>query len=182
MNPFSREIMPVVMVALLFGGVAVSSAYSREKKHAGSDVREMVKVLDNIVNSPDSFPGLNGHARIDSLPAEDVATRYSGLTDKDFEMVAQELGVEIPAIKAVVVIEAGSQMKGFWAPGVPIINFDNATFSRFRRKQSGKGTRRKPKCRKICRGMPFGNGGSFRTLGKSTAGRLIWPRSGECSR
>lgn len=145
MNPFSREIMPVVIVALLFGGVAVSSAYSREKKHAGSDVREMVKVLDNIVNSPDSFPGLNGHARIDSLPAEDVATRYSGLTDKDFEMVAQELGVEIPAIKAVVVIEAGSQMKGFWAPGVPIINFDNATFSRFRRKQSGKGDKEKAK-------------------------------------
>ena len=76
--------------------------------------------------------------RVDSVPAADAETRYSGLTDEDFRIVAEELGVEIAAIKTVVQIEAGSQMKGFWAPGVPVINFDRAMFNRFRAKATDK--------------------------------------------
>lgn len=69
--------------------------------------------------------------RKDSVPREDQNTRYSKLTEKDFEMVAKELNVEVAAIKAVVSVEAGSEMKGFWAPGIPVINFDRSMFNRF---------------------------------------------------
>ncbi len=74
----------------------------------------------------------NSKVRIDSIPEADESTRYSKLTDEDFRIVAEELGVEIAAIKAVVSIEAGVNMKGFWAPGIPVINFDRAMFNRYR--------------------------------------------------
>ena len=63
-------------------------------------------------------------ARIDS------ASRYTSLTDNDFRRVAEELDVEIAAIKAVVRIEAGANMEGFWAPGVPVINFDRSMYNK----------------------------------------------------
>lgn len=46
------------------------------------------------------------------------------LTDDDYREVAEELGVEIAAIKAIVDIETGRKHEGFYAPGKPIINFD----------------------------------------------------------
>lgn len=71
--------------------------------------------------------------RFDSLlPAQDAATRYSHLTDEDFKLVAEELGVEVAAMKAVVAIEAGAAMKGFWAPGIPVINFDRTMYAKYR--------------------------------------------------
>lgn len=78
------------------------------------------------------------HVRVDSLPATDSLSRYSGLTDEDFRLVADELGVEIEAMKAVVLIEAGKQMKGFWAPGVPVVNFDRSMYNRFRGRVANK--------------------------------------------
>lgn len=53
------------------------------------------------------------------------------LTDEDFREVAEELGVEVAAIKAVVEIEAGAKHEGFWANGKPIINFDLSMFRKF---------------------------------------------------
>lgn len=70
--------------------------------------------------------------RVDSIPSEDSLSRYSGITDADFRLVAEELGVEVAAMKAVVEIEAGKQMKGFWAPGVPVVNFDRKMYARFK--------------------------------------------------
>ena len=75
---------------------------------------------------------------IDSVPDVDAHTRYNGLTDEDFSIVADELGVEVAAIKAVVSIEAGNAMKGFWAPGVPIINFDRTMYNKYRSKAPSK--------------------------------------------
>lgn len=46
------------------------------------------------------------------------------LTEDDYKEVAEELGVEVAAIKAVVDIETGRTHIGFWAPGKPLINFD----------------------------------------------------------
>lgn len=80
----------------------------------------------------------------DSLPAADVNTRYSGLTDADFAIVARELDVEVAAIKAVVKIEAGAAMKGFWAPGVPVINFDASMYARYRKGSKGGKTEKVP--------------------------------------
>lgn len=53
------------------------------------------------------------------------------LTDEDFKEVADELGVEVATIKAVVEVEAGRAHRGFTAPGMPIVNFDYSMFSRF---------------------------------------------------
>lgn len=76
--------------------------------------------------------------RVDSVPQKDESERYSKLTEADFELVAGELDVEVAAIKAVVSIEAGANMKGFWAPGIPVINFDRTMFNRYRYKSADK--------------------------------------------
>lgn len=53
------------------------------------------------------------------------------LTDEDYREVAERLGVEVAAMKAVVDIEAGVSHQGFFAPGKPVINFDVTMFRRF---------------------------------------------------
>lgn len=53
------------------------------------------------------------------------------LTDDDFRKVAEELGVEVAAIKAVVEIEAGKTHQGFSGPGKPLVNFDLSMFRSF---------------------------------------------------
>lgn len=105
--------------AMLLTLLAVSLPACAGSKAAPQDVRE-TKV------------------RVDTLPAQDENTRYEKLTDEDFKLVSQELGVEVAAIKAVVLIEAGSQMKGFFAPGVPVINFDRSLYNQFRNKAKNK--------------------------------------------
>ena len=52
------------------------------------------------------------------------------LTEADFEQAADELGVDVPTIKAVISIEAGAGHQGFHAPGQPLVNFDLAMFRR----------------------------------------------------
>jgi len=54
------------------------------------------------------------------------ADRYTRLTNADYRRVAQELGVDVAAIKAVSKVEGGSQ--GFVSPGKPTINFDITVF------------------------------------------------------
>lgn len=78
--------------------------------------------------------------RADSISAieADSLTRYSSLTEQDFRLVADELGVEVAAMKAVVAIEAGADMKGFWAPGVPVVNFDPSMYRQFASKAPSK--------------------------------------------
>lgn len=78
----------------------------------------------------------NSEQTSDQNTRENHDSRYETLTDEDFRIVADELGVEIAAIKAVVLIEAGTQMKGFWAPGVPVINFDRTMYNRYASKAS----------------------------------------------
>lgn len=50
------------------------------------------------------------------------------LTEDDYREVAEQLGVETAAIKAIVDIEAGKQHQGFFAPGKPLVNFDLSMF------------------------------------------------------
>lgn len=56
------------------------------------------------------------------------------LTEDDYREVAEMLGVEPAAVKAVVDIEAGPSHEGFSAPGTPLINFDFSMFTRFARR------------------------------------------------
>ena len=75
--------------------------------------------------------------------------RYNTLTDEDFRKVADELGVEVAAIKAVVRIEAGTTLQGFWAPGVPVANFVQSLYNKYRGKAKG----RKEKDAKVPSGL-----------------------------
>lgn len=58
------------------------------------------------------------------LPYHEFNNHWDHLTESDYIEVAQELGVEVPAIKAVVDIETGRTHKGFWQKGKALINFD----------------------------------------------------------
>lgn len=107
------------------------------------DDTRTVSVLENIMTVeesllPTAVEERQGRRRVRRDSGGHDESRYNGLTEEDFELVAEEIGVEVAAIKAVVSIEAGSQMKGFLAPGVPVINFDNTMYARFRKK-SGPG-------------------------------------------
>ncbi len=73
-----------------------------------------------------------------AMPAGDAESRYETLTDEDFAIVAKELGVEVAAIKAVVRIEAGPKLQGFWAPGVPVINYAQSLFNQYKAKAKGR--------------------------------------------
>lgn len=98
-----------------------------------------IAVLLGAVSAPGCALADNG--KIVTAAADSVSAalppdpeRYQHLTEADFEKVARELGVETAAIKAVVSIEAGAAMKGFWAPGVPVINFDRTMYNRYAKK------------------------------------------------
>lgn len=58
-------------------------------------------------------------------------TKIAHLTEEDYHEVAQELNVEVAAIKAIVDIETGRLRTGFNRPRNPIIDFDAKIFSRF---------------------------------------------------
>lgn len=64
-------------------------------------------------------------------PDSAITVQSLQLTQQDYDEVAQELGVEVAALKAVVEIEAGKAHKGFTEPGMPLINFDLKMFRRF---------------------------------------------------
>ena len=66
--------------------------------------------------------------RVQFLADADTVVRKGPLTEQDFIEVAQMLGVEVAAIKAVVEIEAGKTHQGFWSEGKPLINFDLSVF------------------------------------------------------
>lgn len=74
------------------------------------------------ITMPDSVMA----AQPDSLPRQILH-----LTEEDYREVAEELGVEVAAIKAVVEIEAGRHHKGFHSWGQPLINFDLSMFRQY---------------------------------------------------
>ncbi len=122
----TRVIAPVCLslVMLMVGWVPPRNdkALDPDSMRSASG-KEAVEIINKSLQS----------VRFDSLlPAADESTRYTHLTDEDFRLVAEEMDVEMAAIKAVVLIEAGSQMRGFWAPGVPVVNFDRSMFRRYR--------------------------------------------------
>lgn len=75
----------------------------------------------------------------DSLKTEiyhpEDSLRYSTLTMADYADVADELGVSVACIRAVVDIEAGAKNKGFNPDNTPLINFDLTMFRQAARRQ-----------------------------------------------
>lgn len=69
------------------------------------------------------------------LSVDPTALSSRRLTDDDYREVAEELGIDVAAMKAVVEIEAGTSHKGFTPDGRPIINFDLSMFRIFARRR-----------------------------------------------
>ncbi|MDE6637233.1 MAG: N-acetylmuramidase family protein [Muribaculaceae bacterium] len=88
---------------------------------------ELQKEMDEMVNLV-----------VSSMPKEDESVKYKTLTEEDFKLVADQLGVEVAAIKAVVKIEAGAKLEGFWAPGVPVANYVQSLFNKYNGKTKGR--------------------------------------------
>lgn len=71
----------------------------------------------------------------DTTAVDSVANdKYFRLTEADYAKVAEELGIEVATMKAVVEIEAGHSHQGFVEPGLPVVNFDLTMFKRFMKK------------------------------------------------
>ncbi len=74
--------------------------------------------------------------RVDSVRRENPdSLRYMQLTDDDYRAVADELGINVACIKAVVSIEAGAKAEGFNKDHTPIINFDVSMFRKYARQR-----------------------------------------------
>lgn len=108
-----------------------SSASARAADLAVSEKSSEINSLDEDVSELVSLV-------IGTMPDSDSEVRYETLTDEDFEIIAKELGVEVAAIKAVVKIEAGPKLQGFWAPGVPVANYAKVLFDKYNRKTKGR--------------------------------------------
>lgn len=115
----------VVFMLLIMGGVLTTALFA-------TNLLEEYIETDTI-----SKPSLLLINEVDSIGTNE-SERYLHLTESDFKLVAEELNVEVAAIKAVVEIEAGKTMKGFWAPGIPVINFDRTMYNKYRNKVSSK--------------------------------------------
>lgn len=87
---------------------------------------------DTAAIRPDSIRYLDPEREFFVIGGDTVRLRFiepekprSGrLTEQDYVEIAQELGVEVASIKAVVDIEAGRAHQGFWTEGRPVLNFD----------------------------------------------------------
>lgn len=135
---------------ILSAGVALGFACTQDSSSRESGSVTEAAPADSVAG------GECARVRIDSITdAEAEKERYLHLTEHDFREVAEELDVEVAAIKAVVEIEAGKAMKGFWAPGVPVVNYDRAMWAKSRRLVTS--NRKAPASAKIPAGLPAGH-------------------------
>lgn len=127
---------PLLLAAVALISVLPLSARTCSSSNDNSEISvpDTTEVRDTLQDQVSELVGLVMH----SMPAEDAETRYETLTDEDFAIVAEELGVEVAAIKAVVRIEAGAKLQGFWAPGVPVANYAQSLFNKYNRKVKGR--------------------------------------------
>ncbi len=113
--------------------IIATGAFSKSSRKHHSGTKHNTAIVEKPGEETVAHPGelRNKQTVNDSVPHElPVANRSGRLSEQDFKEVAEELGVEVAAIKAVVEIEAGKTHQGFWAEGKPIINFDLSMFRR----------------------------------------------------
>lgn len=150
-----RRSLAILTVAVLSAGAAIGCIGSSDKRsHPRPEIPQLTPAdsaaMAEIAAASEVWEG--GKAE---MPRADSASRYRSLTDADFEIVAKELNVEIAAIKAVVRIEAGAAMQGFWAPGVPVVNFDRTLYRSYGSKAVNKRGNPNAKVPKGLKGFPL---------------------------
>lgn len=127
-------------LAIACWGVSCKSETHMPERTAGYSSGDSIpfsNILDGKNLKPEILFSHLYQENADSI-AEADPDRYTHLTEEDFKRVAAELDVEVAAIKAVVVIEAGTAMRGFWAPGIPVINFDPTMYAKYKNKVADK--------------------------------------------
>lgn len=112
--------VPTVLMAAGYVGRLWSDTiyvYDRENVNVDSLGRTFIIVEDDTLHT--SF-----------IPRPDAFYHSGPLQEQDFVEIAQDLGVETAAIKAIVDIETGRTRRGLNSQGFPVINFDLAVFRR----------------------------------------------------
>lgn len=133
-----RRCVLIAIIALLCASAFNAECARKRTRRASSATADTAKT----VAIPDS--NLNKEMEeivemvMTAMPEGDSKVKYETLTEEDFSIVAKELGVEVAAIKAVVRIEAGPKLEGFWAPGVPVANYVQSLFNKYKGKTKGR--------------------------------------------
>lgn len=143
-----KSISFAAAVIAMAAATATSAGASPDKGGAGKVTDHPLTVMPPLAALPLGLPellpdtasfiggGMSARQWADSLlmlSSADLSPdrHFSRLSEEDFIEVAEELGVEPAAIKAVVDIEAGRAHEGFYQPGKPIINFDLSMYRKF---------------------------------------------------
>lgn len=126
------RVLGLGIIITSFFSVCTGKKLDSSMRQDSLSVNEAQSGSDSIIDLKKERPSIQIGA-VDSLGLN-PEDRYSHLTDEDFKLVADELGIEVAVIKAVVVIEAGAAMKGFSAPGVPVVNFDPTMYAKYKNK------------------------------------------------
>lgn len=121
----------LLLPAVLWAGAACGQSHNSVGVDSSGALKDTVPSAAADSALVDSLSTSGKSPGIDRTDDKD---RYSRLTDEDFKIVADELGIEVATIKAVVEIEAGKTMHGFFAPGVPVINFDRSMYNSYAHK------------------------------------------------
>ena len=100
--------------------------------HAGVDEEFKVEIVEMPLperTSVDTLP--LWLESVEVLRFHPPAEPDAPLTERDYKEVAQELGIEVAALHAVVDVEAGHLNHGFWDTGKPVVYFSLDQFRRF---------------------------------------------------
>ena len=118
-----KRLIPISLILTLCVGIALSDTNTICNLEA-------LPFNDSIKNND----SLNLITENDTICCINDSLRYTTISEEDYKRVADELGIEVATMKAVVSIEAGSGLKGFCAPGVPLINFDKSVYNSLSKK------------------------------------------------
>ncbi len=128
-----KRCLSIAIILLL--SVSALKAETIQKGMSGSQPARMDSVeTENLDKEMSEMISLV----LTEMPEEDAKVKYKTLTDEDFNVIAKELDVEVAAIKAVVRIEAGPKLEGFWAPGVPVVNYAQSLYNKYKSKTKGR--------------------------------------------
>ncbi|MDE6741184.1 MAG: N-acetylmuramidase family protein [Muribaculaceae bacterium] len=131
-----RRLLPLAIAAIL----GVSSACAGMTQAPLSTDDTTASISDETVSDSATEEDVAELVQLvlTEMPPSDEKVRFETLTEEDFQIVADELGVEVASIKAVVKIEAGPKLQGFWAPGVPVANYVQSLFNKYNGKTKGR--------------------------------------------
>lgn len=121
--------------ALTAAAALAASAIMAPAQSAAAIEEEEELQLPFFFEIDDENPIVDPEVWVDTMLLHNSGAAHSGmyadLTEEDYAAVAEELGIEVAVIKAVVDIEAGKRHEGFWQPGKPLINFDLTMYRKF---------------------------------------------------